>query len=910
MGGKSSGKIPVTSYYMSVQLALCHGVVDSINFITFNDKRGWDGNTVPDAPPPPSNGPLTARSWKNIVKYTNGGGDMGPMPTGLDDTQIEITATNNGQLSSFNAAAYIGGTLAWDELVQTSLGQFDRVPRTRVIHGVGSVEESNSGGESTNYTSFPTIVFDPNDGNPYWPKAYTGADDSIPYPVTQRNGTAENLVINPKSYVPPTPPQPPGPITADGTITINQPNLFGGLKEQGGVAGLVHVMMGTLSQLMPANLASKFGRTPQTMPAYRGVATMFFYGGQGQKGFYWSTNNAYMPDVAVNVTRIPVGLNPAIARIGGDANPAHIIFESMTNFDWGMGAANTAFDLTNFNAAAQTLYNENFGLSLLWSDQMTMEDFVKEVLDHIEASLFIHPRTGLFTLKLIRDDYNVADLPEYTPDNAYLKNFQRKGWGETINELTVTYKNPDNEEDVSFTIQNPANIAMQGAVVTDSRNYYGIRNPTLAAKVADRDLRAASAPLSSLEIEMDRTAWSMVPGDVVLITWPEYGLNKLPMRVGPVDYGKRGTPRVRASLVEDVFFLPASDSYYIPPTTEWTDDRETANVIEPTKIFTLPLYFAIYQPGAPSEDDVTNIAYPEVAAGVLGSSYMQDAQDYTLYSEQADTTGTVGFRPVGVRPLIGYGINVSALTLEAVSYTQFAEITPKGGPIIGNFALIGNVGDADAEVVLLESYEQNQGWKLRRGALDTVPHEWPAQTPVWFIDPYEDLNDGQIRYDGDTPAYKMCMRTSLNTLDISYAPEVDGLLNGRPHYPFRPANVRLNTMLWGAPVITGGTAALTWSTRSRLQETSVVLTWTDDSVAPETGQTTKVTWTDDQGNVITTSSGLTGTTTALGFASVPGPSVKYKIESERDDLASLQFVERTFDVAGWGMNYGNYYGGA
>lgn len=888
MGGKSKPKMPVTHFYMSVHMALCHGEVDSINSIYFNDKKGWDQDPDFNRPPPPKLDVLRVGLWFR------------------HESSVVVRGFVNSSISPYSLFQtdnnpYVGGTFEWRAAWSPSGGS--RPYYQRKIKSFKRHIFESGGGEGPSYETALLVEFDPSDGKTEFP---VSPMDEYP-PAGGVRAEISSLKIIPPSYTPQ--PQPLQPITEQTTITINKPDLFGGKKKEGGVAGKVHVMMGNLTQLMPAELASKFSRTPQNMVAYRGICNMFFYNGQGKKGFYWGSNRYYLPDVSVNLTRIPKGLNPSIARIGNDANPAHIIYECMTNRDWGMGAPNTAFDLTSFNNAAQTLYDEEFGLSMMWSDQMEIEAFISEVLDHIDATLFVHPRSGLFTLKLIRNDYNVDELPEYTPDNATLVNFQRKGWGETINELTVTYKNPANEEEVSFTIQDPANIAMQGAVVTDNRNYYGIRNGTLASKVANRDLRAASAPLCSCEIEINRTAWDMVPGDVVLITWPEYGLQRVPMRVGPVDYGKNGSPRVRASLVEDVFFLPEADSYYIPPDTEWQDTRENALPIDPAKVITLPLFFVLRQPGAVSEEETLQFAYPEVLAGILGSSLQDDAQDYLLHTPLPNTVGDLEYEEIGARDLIGFGLNVNALRKEAISYTEFAMMTPKGGPVVGGFVLIGDVDDEESELVALETYEQNVGWRIRRGVLDTTPKEWPAETPCWFIGPDETLTDEQVRFDGDEPTYKLLTRTSLNTLALEYAPEVTGTLNGRPHLPFRPANVRLNSILWGPNVVVGGTLSLSWSIRNRTQETSVVLKWTDESVAPEDGQTTKVTWIDHEDETIVVQGNLSGLSTTLDFSQIPGPSVKYRVEAERDGLTSLQAVEHTVDVAGWGMSYGNYYGG-
>lgn len=67
-----------------------------------------------------------------------------------------------------------------------------------------------------------------------------------------------------------------GKLTASGTITINAPNLFGGDKDQGGIAGDVDVMFGESTQVPNAYLVSTFGNQ---VPGWRGVTTLVFKGG-------------------------------------------------------------------------------------------------------------------------------------------------------------------------------------------------------------------------------------------------------------------------------------------------------------------------------------------------------------------------------------------------------------------------------------------------------------------------------------------------------------------------------------------------------------------------------------------------------------------------------------------------------
>ena len=75
-------------------------------------------------------------------------------------------------------------------------------------------------------------------------------------------------------------------------------------------------------------------------------------------------------------------------------NPVHIIYECLTNRDFGMGTPATDLDDEVFRNAAQQLYNENFGLSMVWGQQTSVQDFIGEVLAHISGVLYIDRRKG------------------------------------------------------------------------------------------------------------------------------------------------------------------------------------------------------------------------------------------------------------------------------------------------------------------------------------------------------------------------------------------------------------------------------------------------------------------------------------------------------------------------------------
>jgi hypothetical protein len=702
-----------------------------------------------------------------------------------------------------------------------------------------------------------------------------------------------------------------GEITSNTVININQPNLFGGNKEEGGLAGEIHVLMGADGQTLSPWLANKLTGQPG-VPGFRGITSLFFTGFQGgRRGFYWTANQPYIKPISVTVSYTPVGLNPSYAAFpDGTVNPAHVIYEAMTDPQLGMGTPTYLFDLPTWNAAAQTLWNEGMGVSLAWVNQSSIEQIVKDLQDLIDGWVFQHPRTGLWTLRLVRGGYDVNTLRTITPDDAIFSNFQRKGLGETVNEIVVTWTNPENEQEETVTVHDNGNLAAQGSIVSDSRNYYAVRSAELAAKLAQRDIRVASAPLCACDVVLNRKFWDLVPGDVVKVTWPDYGLNELVMRVGKVDYGMPGDQAIKVNLVEDVFAIPAG-SYVSPPSSGWVDPSEPPAPIPANlqHVVTLPSYFLANLMDASSIED------PEVRAGVLVTQTGQDTFAYNLLSYLANAGGTQEWTYIDQLPTLGYAPLPVALEREATS--TIADLNPIYGstyPKVGAFIWIGEPENFDeaagdgafrrAELCLITGYGA-QGWTVMRGVLDTQPLDWPQGTPFWIIDPDVTMDDlGTIRSAGELARYKALPQTSQGVLDEAQAVQFTGTLTARPYFPARPANVRVNGVPWGPEIIGFGLdAVFTWSNRNRLTETSQILPWDAASIAPEDGQETVVEIFESEPKAdssykarkISTGQTLTFTNDEIVDA-VPTGDVAWSMYSIRDGKASFSRVWGRFTL--------------
>lgn len=859
-----------------------------------------------------------------------------------------------------------------------------------------------------------------------------------------------------------------GEQAAEGAISITLPDLFGGIKKEGGLLGTAYYLPGDASQVMPDALAVKLGRADGTdCPGFRGLASVFFYG-SSPAGFYWTANTPYLPGVWVTVRRAPVGLDPAYALIGNgstiagevvlqwrqntfvqtggndearmgigflddngaligsiewsswaqpsdwtlrslsatapsgakrirvymgmqrlagthcdgyidsieltmngqavflqnagaesgtagwtattggldawndilglpgtpepysgayyfaggnhaatqahqdttsgqDANPAHIIYECLTNTDWGMGSPLAAIDYDVFDAVSQVLYAEGFGLSMIWTRQSSIQDFIQEILDHIQAVIYVDPSTGLLTIALIRGDYDADTLDILTPDNSDLTSFSRKLWGDITNEIVVTWTNPDNEQEETITVQDDSSIATQGgSIISDSRNYYGVRSAGLAQALAMRDLRSAGQPLASVEAEVDRSQYALRPASVIKVTWPEYGVSELVMRVQSVDYGKPGDPTIKLSLIEDVYGLDIG-SYDDPPGSSWTDPSAPPAPLDEVEIFTLPYFFAL---GTTVAAFVDSPEYPEVIAGVLATDDSSDTYAYELWDEVTLPNGSTEWQSITTNNIIGRAELGIALDPEvATANVTFDNLIGKTSPTVAGFVIIGEDGEAGNEIAMIDS-EAGGDYDLVRGILDTIPRAWPIGTKVWFVDSETLFEDTEIRSGGEAVSYKLLSRTSIGLLALADAPLESATLSDRPWLPNRPANVIAYGEAWSNPVDgwIDATArpdpwvTVDWAIRNRLDEDALILAWDDASGTAEPGQTTTIEVRALDDTLLATHDGLTGTTFDVPDASFGSEAlVELRVYSERSDddgdFVSLQYFSHWVQVA-------------
>lgn len=674
-----------------------------------------------------------------------------------------------------------------------------------------------------------------------------------------------------------------GSATGGQQIYINKPELFGGESREGGVQGYVDILDGNSSQGQNSYLADRLG---STVPNFIGVFSVVF------RQLYVGMN-PYLKAPAFWVQRINTLTNgqpqwyPAKAAIGQDMNPAHIIRECLTNAEWGLGYQDVDIHNASFQAAADTLHSEGFGLSMLWDAEVEIGEFISQVLDHIDGSLYVDPSTGGYAITLARNNYNEASLLTLDETSVLsVTNFKRKSYSELTNTVTVQFWDQTTGENNSITVQDTAAISAQGGIVATTKKFLGITKYELASRVATRELSSGCAPLASCTIVANRLqgASTLKVGSVFKLKWSPLGIKNMVMRVASVEYGTHTDNRIRITCVEDVFSLGTSVMVG-PPSTEWSDP-----ISPPTPVTLSVIKEASYWDLARRLGDTSAKSFPQTSSYVLvaGAYPSSDALRANLYTRPYGNyqyEGVMDFCPVCV--------TAEPLAHLSTMFTYQAGSRDMDQLVTGGYAYIGN------ECVKLVAVNTNtRTVTIERGCIDTLPQEHPSGTVVYFVDGF--LTTDEFEYQtGENARAKLCTVTSLGELAIGSAPELtSGAVSNRHYRPWPPRNIKIAGAYYPSSLV--GTFDITWQGRNRLFETASLIGFQGGGTGNEDGTTYKVIIRRTNNNAIIHEATVTptdvSTTLTIPALAYTG-SIKIELQTSRGSVQSMQTFTHTCEYS-------------
>jgi len=702
-------------------------------------------------------------------------------------------------------------------------------------------------------------------------------------------------------------------VTADEFVfSFNARDFFGGDEEEGGVAGTVRVARGSMTQNANSYLQTKLGRLRS---AYRGLSFAVF------EAFYFGTRETIKP-ISFIAHRYPnsLGLTSNRHIINSlDANPACMIYELLTNSRWGASIATAKIDTTNFVAIGNKLYDEGYGMSMLINNATSASGIISEILRHIDGVMYTDNETGLLTLALARDDYDVNTLPvfedEESGNDGGIKSFQwsRQSWSETKNMVIINFIDRDQDfKEQPIPIRETANIQARGGIV-DSENIdlTGFANATTALKRGSVAAKTLSYPLMNATMVVDGRGWNLRPGSVIKVNWSPDGIQGIVLRVVRTAYQNGMRNRIELSCVEDVFSV-GEIAYIVPPPSNWQ------NPVGPPQ----PLV-AQYANEAPFH--ILGTESRQVVS--FGSRFSGIDVGYEAWHDPSGGSNFVygatngDFTPTGVISA-PYPANTAA-----IDTTGFVLSSPRDMNEVGvatndemtfgdSLALIQSAAGEEWIAFKTPTDNGNGTYTIStvwRGVLDSVPLTHPSDARVWFYSygagtfsetPYG--SNGNIT--GRLRPYNV-----RGLLALGSATTLTVNISQRAWKPYPPGNVKINSVTW--PTTINNNAVATWAHRHRLDQTTAGVIVTQDSgnysAAPEGNYTVRVYV---GGTLRATQTGVTGTTyTYNATQRVSDDSDGYKLTRIRIEPVNGSFIgqyqEREFLMIGLGMVLGDYLGG-
>ncbi len=612
---------------------------------------------------------------------------------------------------------------------------------------------------------------------------------------------------------------------ASGSIEINEPNLFGGDEEEGGIVGTLQILTGASEQLVNAALATMLGGL---VPAFRGTATLFY---DGQV----SAMSPYPKPWKMRVRRTLSGWegatwNPSRAQISladgtiQAANAAHMIYECITNRAWGRGLGAQWIDAPSFEAAADTLHDEGFGLCLRWARQDGLDQFIQALLDHVGGVLRTDRVTGLLSLQLIREDYDPGEVPVFTFDTGLLgvDDDETAAQGADTNEVIVVYRRPQDGSEGRVRVNHLASIqASGGAKSTRTIQYPGIPTAELALRVAQRDLLIYSGALRRFRVRLDRRGRWIQTGDVFRISVPSRGIENMVLRAGRVDAGTPTNGVITIDAIEDQFGLPQT-AWIQHQASEWTPPNRTPVAIDVARTFELP--YTLLADMLPTAELA---ALPETAGllGILARRPTDMSLDYMITTRVGES-GPFVERNEG-------GFSSTGLLSAAVPMTQAPVVITLDAPVDLQGVAVGDAALIDEEILRVDAVDVGTAEvTLARGCADTVPTEHDAGARVWFLGAVG--VDEETRYDDeDVVQTKLLTRTSAGELESSVAPIEPVSMDERQFRPYPPGRLQINGSAY--PTAISGTELLSiaWAHRDRELQAAQMVSTLEPSIGPE-----------------------------------------------------------------------------
>lgn len=674
--------------------------------------------------------------------------------------------------------------------------------------------------------------------------------------------------------------------TVPTSISINQPSFWGGKKEGGGFISSATYYPGgftTTSNPPSPYLESQVG--VGNVPGYLGTAHIVF-----NKAYIGETPQlrkvAFVLEKYTNSLALPNN-----GRIGEDMNPAEAIYQIMTNNWYGMGISPSLINTTRLVEMGETLLAEGNGCSVIVTAENNGRSLIQEILRQIDGIAYQNPDNGQIEFLLIRNDYDIDDLPVYDENDVIkVTNFSRSGWDEVVAQVKVMFPQRNKESDAVAISQDMATFSMIGRLRSTTVSMPFVYDRDLANRIASRERAQLSVPLFRATLEMNRNAHKLRPGSVFKLNWPEYNFSELVMRVQEFDLGSLLDGKIVVKCLQDSFAL-SNVVFASPPPSVWVPPVTTPVTIAHEIAIEMPRFFArgVELPIADGRVGVVHFAAQpsqnsdgfDIVGGRVTNTYETRDPEYAFYAGSGVLASQY---PMSAGFSSGFdnsvGMSISGATFGAFSpSSNLSNIRSGqsgllyiGGEWMG-YTTAANTGPGTFTIT-----------NIYRGLLGTRPRNHAAGTRVYeFTTDF--LSQGYLDtlVEGDTYFYRIMDRVGRRAQDETEVIQKSLLCNENfANRPLRPGNLRLGGQRTGILILDFDDRTLEWNPRNR--EASQIAIENDAVQTPDQAEVYDVQFfVNGVFNATLSQAGVSGNSFVVPFSSVTvtEPNCEIRVFSRR-----------------------------
>lgn len=291
--------------------------------------------------------------------------------------------------------------------------------------------------------------------------------------------------------------------------------------------------------------------TPDT-PGYVGVAYMIFRSVRA---------DLRIGSLSFEVERFPnpLGLTTNQNRKSDDINLATAMYEVLTS-DWGGAGISTQFIGSSFSAAALQYASEEGYCSIVLDSETSAGAVLSELQKQSYSLVFPDPSTAKIEVKPIRQSTpNFGSALNLGRSNVLrLNEFKKNAWSDTLEVIQATFPNrADDYEPTPLIAQSIQNSQTRGSRRSASVSYPFACRTDIVAPSLSRLLSQNLVPTFTAVVLADRSAADSKPGDVALLSWPQYDIWSEPVLITKVR--KHPMKENTVSLTVEQYRTPGMD---------------------------------------------------------------------------------------------------------------------------------------------------------------------------------------------------------------------------------------------------------------------------------------------------------------------------------------------------------------